>query len=179
LEPGTTLFRIHKVRRKPWWFSNTGDGRFDLTLKTGAPRDAGTCYFGREQAGCFVEVFRRSLVPQEEVDARRIAACPLPSEVSLADCTSTHSRVFGITAEIHSGPDYAMTQAWAAAFFRAGFDGIQYLLRHNPAQSSVGVALFGPAGSPTGYPVPVSEPIGQVLLRSVARRFGVRVQPAF
>jgi len=124
-------------------------------------------------------VFRGTLVAQEEVDARRLAACPLPSEVSLADCTSARSRVFGITELFHSGPGYGITQAWAAAFFKAGFDGIQYLLRHNPAQKSVGVALFGPAGSPTGYPDPVSERIGQELLRSVTRRFGVRVQPAF
>jgi RES domain-containing protein len=179
LERGTTLFRIHHVRRNPWWFSNTGSGRFDLTVKAGAPADSGTCYFGRESAGCFVEVFRRALISPEEVEVRRIAAFSLPSEVNLADCTATRSRVFGVTGEIHSGLDYALTQEWAAAFFRAGFDGIQYLLRHNPAQRSVGIALFGPSGSPASYPTLVSEPIGRDLLRVVARRFGVRVLPAF
>src|SRR5260370_200925 len=47
LERGVTLFRIHKVRPDPWWFSNNGGGRFDLTVGAGAPGDAGTCYFGR------------------------------------------------------------------------------------------------------------------------------------
>jgi len=179
LERGTTLLRIYHVRRDPWWFSNSGSGRFDLTAKTGAPADVGTCYFGREPAGCFVEVFRRTLISPEEVEARRIATLTLPSEVNLADCTATRCRVFGITGEIHSGLDYGLTQEWATAFFKAGFNGIQYLLRHNPAQRSAGIALFGPAGSPTGYPAPITEPIGRELLRVVARRFGVRVVPAF
>ena len=69
-----------------------------------------------------------------------------------------------------------MTQAWAVALFQAGFDGIHYLLRHNPAQRSAGIALFGPAGTPDDYPTPVSEPIGRDLLQKVARRFGVRVR---
>ena len=175
MERGTTLFRIHRAERDPWWFSNSGGGRFDLTVKAGAPTELGTCYLGREPIGCFVEVFRGVEVLQKEVDARRISSLSLPSGVHLADCTAPRSRELGITAEIHSSPDYAMTQAWAAAFLRAGFDGIHYLLRHNPAQRSIGIALFGPAGSPAGYPLPVSEPIGLDLLRTVARRFGVRL----
>jgi hypothetical protein len=136
----------------------------------------GTCYLGREPVGCFLEAFRGTLVTQEEVEARWISALSLPSEVNLADCAATRSRELGITAEIHSSPDYAMTQAWAAAFFQAGFDGIHYLLRHDPAQRSAGIALFGPAGTPDDYPPPVSEPIGRDLLQKVARRFGVRVR---
>jgi hypothetical protein len=135
----------------------------------------GTCYLGREPVGCFVEAFRGTLVTQEEVEARWISALSLPSEVNLADCAATRSRELGITAEIHSSPDYAMTLAWAA-LFQAGFDGIHYLLRHDPAQRSAGIALFGPAGSPEGYPLPVSEPIGRDLLRNVTRRFGIRVR---
>jgi hypothetical protein len=177
LEAGTPLFRIHRVRRSPWWFSNSGGGRFDITSETGFP-DIGTCYFGREPVGCFIESFREIQIPQEEVEARRISTLFLRSEVNLADCAAARSREFGITAEIHSNPNYAVTQAWAAAFFRAGFDGIHYLLRHNPAQRSAGIAIFGPAGSPADYPAPITEPIGWDLLRKVARRFGVRIRPS-
>jgi RES domain-containing protein len=85
------------------------------------------------------------------------------------------SRAWGITAEIHSSLDYAKTQDWAAAFARAGFDGICYFLRHDPAQRLTGIALFGPAGSPPGFPIGVSEPIGDDLIQDVAVRFGIRV----
>ncbi len=98
------------------------------------------------------------------------------SPVLLADCTSGLCRRFGLTAEIHSNPDYTRVQAWAAAFAAAGFDGIRYLLRHDPSQRLVGIALFGPAGAAEGSFRP-GEPIGTELLVEAERRFGVRVMP--
>jgi hypothetical protein len=88
------------------------------------------------------------------------------------------ARAWGITAEIHSSPDYRKTQDWASAFFHTGFDGIRYFLRHDPAQRMVGFALFGPEGAPSGFPIAASGPIGKDLIRHVTDRFGLRVQPA-
>ncbi len=137
----------------------------------------GTCYFAEQPEGCFLEVFKdfSTAVPKAEIQIRRLAKVETERTLSIADCTTEKARAWGITAEIHSSPDYTKTQAWAAAFARSGFDGICYLLRHDPAQHLLGIALFGPAGSPSGFPAATSEPIGTKLLRSVADRFGIQV----
>jgi hypothetical protein len=115
------------------------------------------------------------LVPEAELAARRIARLDLPP-VLLADCSSALCRRFGLTGEIHSTPEYALTQAWAAAFAAARFDGVLYLLRHDPSQRLGSVALFGPAGAPP-WPFTPGEPIGLGVIEEAERRFGVRVMP--
>ncbi len=136
----------------------------------------GTCYFAEQPEGCFLEVFKdfSAAVPKTEIQIRSLARVQLERTLSLADCTSEKARVWGITAEIHSSPDYSKTQDWAAAFVRSGFDGICYFLRHDPAQNLLGIALFGPAGSPSGFPAPTSVPIGTELLQAVADRLASR-----
>jgi hypothetical protein len=126
--------------------------------------------------GCFLEVFRFwTLVPEAELATCRLVRLDLPP-VLLADCSSGRCRKFSLTGEIHSTPDYAVTQAWAAAFAAAGFDGIRYLLRHGPGQSLAGTALFGPAGA-ADRPLNSGEPIGPGVIEEAERRFGVRVMP--
>lgn len=115
-------------------------------------------------------------MPEAEVETRRIAHLE-PPPARLADCSSGLCRKFGLTGELHSTPEYALTQAWAAALANAGFDGIHYLLRHDPGQRLVGVALFGPAGEPS-WPFTPGEPIGADIVSEAERRFGVRVVPA-
>lgn len=166
---GIGLYRIHSARRHPWWFSQDGSGRFDLP----ASGPYGTCYWAREPLGCFLEVFRYShLVPEQEIVARRIARVEMPG-LEVADCTSGLSRRFGLTGEIHSTPNYSITQAWARAFQEAGFDGIQYLLRHDPGQKLRGIALFGPAGSPP-WPIGSTEPIDTKILKEAEHLFGIQ-----
>jgi hypothetical protein len=126
--------------------------------------------------GCFLEVFRSwTLIPEAELATRRLVRLDLPP-VRLADCSSGLCREFGLTGEIHSTSDYARTQAWAAAFAAAGFDGIRYLLRHDPGQHLAGTALFGPAGV-ADWPFHPGEPIGPGVIEEAERRFGVRVMP--
>jgi RES domain-containing protein len=148
-------------------------GRFDPIASEGL----GSCYFAEQPEGCFLEVFKSftGLIPKKEVEARLILRAEMPREIHLADCTSERARAWGITGEIHSTPHYEETQAWAHAFARAGFGGVRYLLRHDPAQRMVGVALFGPAGSPEGFPHDPGVPIGADLIDRVAERFGIRV----
>ena len=137
----------------------------------------GTCYFADQPEGCFLEVFKdfSAGVPKTEIQIRHLARVELERSLSIADCTSEKARAWGITAEIHSSPDYTRTQAWATAFARSGFDGICYYLRHDPAQHLLGIALFGPAGSPSGFPSATSEPIGTGLLQAVENLFGIQV----
>ena len=76
---------------------------------------------------------------------------------------------------MHASPDRALTQAWAAAFRAAGFDGVRYLVSTAPTMQLVGVALFHSAGE-AAWPVASSGPIGDALLDEVERVFGVLVR---
>jgi RES domain len=176
LPPGFPLFRIHRARFGLWHYSNAGNGRFDLV---GLP-ERGTCYFAEQPEGCFLEVFRSYpvAVPEEELSARLLTRIELPRGLELADCTDSRTRVWGLTAEIHSTPAYQETQAWAEAFARLGFDGLRYFVRHDPSQQLAGIALFGPAGSPAGLPESRGGPIREEVLHEVERRFGIKVLSA-
>lgn len=140
--------------------------------------DLGTCYFAERPEGAFLEVFRNfpAAVPEAEVRSRSLSRIELLEEVALADCTEARARLWGLTAEIHSTPHYEETQAWASAFARSGFQGVRYLLRHDPSQSSAGFALFGPADSISGHTGAVQTgPINPDLLAEIERRFGISV----
>jgi hypothetical protein len=159
LRAGEILFRIRRADRSPWWFGSTGAGRFDLS----PPR--GTCYLAEDPLGAFVEVFREAhLVPEEAVRRRVQSHLGLPRPLRLADCAAL-----------------ALTGAWAAAFATAGFDGIRYLLSHDPAQRLVGYALFGDAGEAHDaetWPPGEAREIGVEVLARARRQFGFLIVPA-
>ena len=172
MTPRRTLWRIHLDKNGPWWFCSDLECRFDLP----APR--GTCHLADHRLGAFVEVFTDvTLVAEEDVGRRVLSALRVPRTLQLADCTHEGSRGFGSTGEIHTTTDYDLTQRWARAFIAAGFDGIRYLVRHDPAQRRVGIALFGEGGEAGGWPEPTTEEISEDLLRDAARRFGIHVLP--
>lgn len=166
------LYRIHRSERSPWWFSNDGSGRFDLL-----PGDEGTCYLAERPLGAFIEVFRRgTVIPEAELRIRTLAELRPPSATTLADCTATGARGYGVTGAIHSQPDYQRTRAWAQAFADAGFGGILYRLSHDPSGSELGVALFGRAGEQS-LPVEQTRPIEDAVLDEARRRFSLVVLP--
>jgi hypothetical protein len=172
LLPHYRLFRIHRAEHQPWWFSNSGHDRFDLRPPSG------TCYLAEEPVGAFVEVFQGfdDTIPLSDVQVRRLSFLSVPKEMRLADCTSSKARRFGITGEIHSSTGRSRTQTWARSFARAGFDGVRFLVRHDPAQRRVGIALFGTGGQ-ADWPVRSTDDIGADLLLEVERLFGIRVEP--
>lgn len=176
LAPGAPLFRIHRADRGPWWFASDGAGRFDLA----PPR--GTCYLAGDPLGAFVEVFRDTrVVPEREVRRRSLSRLALPRPLRLADCAARRGRMFGLTAAVHSTPDFELTRAWGAAFAAAGFDGVRYLVSHDPAQRLAGYALFGDAGeSADAGAWPPGEPseIDAALLRRARHQFGLLAVPA-
>jgi hypothetical protein len=131
-----------------------------------------------EDLAAFVEVFQDwtgSILPRAEVSARRISRLYIPGPATLADCTSPRALAFGITAEIHSSPDRTRTRTWAAAFARAGFDGMRFFVRHDPAQRRVGIALFGPAGE-AAWPVASTDEVSTDLLGRAHAIFGIQVR---
>jgi hypothetical protein len=171
LEPTRILYGIHRKGRSPWWFSNDGSGRFDLS------GGQGTCYVAERPIGAFIEVFRTgTLIPDAEVQVRLLASLRVSSEAMLADCTAGESRRFGVTDAIHSQPEYDLTRAWAQALADAGFDGFLYRLSHDPSTSELGLALFGGAGEHE-LAVESSGPIAPEIVEEARARFGLLVIP--
>jgi RES domain len=170
LLPSQTLVRIHRAERGPWWFGLSGYGRFDLS----PPR--GTCYLAEDALGAFVEAFQEPgpVIPGILILGRRRSMVSVPAPMLLADCTDSRTRRFGLTGEIHSSDDRRQTQAWAEAFARAGFDGIRYFVRHDPAQRQVGFALFGASGA-VHWPVESTDVVDADLIRDAQERFGIQV----
>jgi len=177
LHPERALHRIHRAKRGPWWFSADGSGRFDPV-----GTDQGTCYLAERPLGAWVEVFRKTmLLAEADVAARAVLSMPLGRPIRLADLTSRRALAFGVTASLGASEDYGDSQAFAAAALGAGFGGIRYLVRHDPAQKLYGVALFAPPGAPDAddpaWPVGRSAPIPAALVDEARRLFGYRVLP--
>ena len=170
-----TIQRIHRTARDPWWFSSDGTGRFD-PVGTGY----GACYFAELDLGAFIEVFRRQmLVPEVELNARALLSVRLGRDLRLADLTSRRALGFGVTASLGANEDYADSVAFAADAVRAHFDGIRYLIRHDPAQPLYGIALFADlaAEAPSGWPSAEGRAIPSELIAQAQRAFGYRVLP--
>lgn len=184
LASGTELVRIHRRGRSPWWFSGDGSGRFDLGPPSFPGR--GTCYLAEDPLGAFVEVFRDlRVIPESELRRRALSRIARPRPLRLVDATARRARVFGVTGALHSSPDYDLTRAWAAAFAGAGFDGVRYLVSHDPAQELVGYALFGERSEAGGPPAdPERWPPGEAgeivfdLLHRARRELGLLAVPA-
>ena len=162
---------MHREGHGAWWFSSDGSGRFDLE------RPNGTCYLAQTPLGTLIEHFDGiDLIPQEDLDQRRIASLSPGRALRLADCTSSHIRSFGADLSLSAGSDYARTQQFAAWFHANSFDGVRYFLRNDPAATLIGIALFGSAGE-QDLPILSSAPVDEATLEEAASRFGVEVVP--
>ena len=150
LAPTKPLYRLHRKARRPWYFSTSGAGRFDLR----GPE--GTFYGALDPAVAFIEVFYGfRIVPVGELIDMVVSTITMPTTMRLADCTSPKAVGHLVTAEIATTIDYALTQRWAGAFRAANFDGIRYWARHDTSRGRA-VALFGPAGQRDDWPAPTT-----------------------
>jgi RES domain-containing protein len=172
-----TIYRIHRSERSAWWFSSDGSGRFD-PVSTGE----GACYLAEQPLGAWIEVFRkRLLLAEAEVDGRSLFNVELERDLRLADLTSRRALGFGVTASLGADENYEGSQEFAVEAVQAGFDGLRYLLRHDPAQKLYGLALFATAGAPEStdvlWPSGRQGAIPDELLDAARRVFGYRVLP--
>jgi hypothetical protein len=176
LRGARTLHRIHRRERDAWWFSSNGDGRFDPSGS-----EEGACYLAEDPLGAWVEVFRKTqLLAEADVAARALMTVALGRDLRVADLTSRRALGYGVTASLGAGEDYEASQRFAAAALAAGFDGIRYLVRHDPSHKLYGIALFGAPGAadPGDKRWPhQSGPIPAELIASAEHEFGYRVLP--
>lgn len=154
---GTVLWRITAADRAstPWWYSASGDGRFDLNGHSGC----GTCYLADSLLGALLETIWRDAAPTgdpavfppiapAEVAELRAVEVHVDEDHRCADVTGEvdaqlHTS-FGITDAIGTCDDYLRPQEWAGAWAAHGFAGVAYRLAHGTGL--LGWALFGPGG---------------------------------
>ena len=91
--------------------------------------------------------FGSGLLPEVELRMRRRAQVRVPvGAPPVANLAAAKLRGVGATAALWAGEDRQLTQAWAAALWRARWPGLQYPSAHDPSGRSRSVALFGAAG---------------------------------
>jgi hypothetical protein len=174
LEAGQRLYRIHRSHNGPWFFSGSGDGRFDP-----ATPDRGACYLSTSELGAWVETFRTAMIIAEcDVHARSLATVTLDTTYRCADLTRRQALAAGATGSMSSGADYRPSHALADDL-QGTLDGVLWRVRHDLEQKLVGVALFGPEGeqNPNRWPPVKSDPIEPDLIRRAEDEFGYRVMP--
>jgi hypothetical protein len=175
LSPGTEIHRIHAAGLSAWYFSGEDTWRFN---PCGVP-GLGACYFAERAVAGLLESYKGvTVAAEQDVATKTHFTATLEADLRLADCCAAAALGFGINAEIHSTTDYALTQAWATAFAVAGFAGVRYFSRSDPAMDLVGYALFDAVGksAPGRWPTGHDRPIGEALLRE-AEDYGLRVRP--
>jgi len=173
LKPSKKLFRAHQSVFGPWWFSPNGGtpegGRFDLA------NGHGTCYLADSPAAAVREYLGRAgvagVINVAELAGRVVSTLSVGKPRSLADTTSARAANHGITKEISTTVDYALTQEWAEAWSRDGLDGVRYVGRFDTSHVSRCYGLFGPAGAdPTA-----AEDSAPAAATDVARKAGIKV----
>ncbi|MES1194197.1 MAG: RES domain-containing protein [Solirubrobacterales bacterium] len=175
LSPGTEIHRIHSADLGAWYFDNEDAWRFTPSGVAGL----GACYFAERAIAGLLESYKGvTVVAEQDVASKAHFTAALDAELQLADCCAPAALGFGINAEIHSTTNYELTQAWATAFALAGFAGVRYFCRSDPAMDLVGYALFDAAGTsnPGRWPAGRDQPIGQALL-SATEDYGLRIRP--
>jgi len=166
-----TFYREHQERPGAdngcWWFSGTAEGetpegRFDLSAPRGSLYLAGTERVAtRERCGRFLA--RAAPIPVTFVEGRVISAVDGALH-NLADFTHDGAADVGVTREIGTLDDYAVTSTWAAAADRDGFTGLRYFPRFTTGDGKA-FAVFGEAGAhaPEGFSITSVTSLAAVL----------------
>jgi hypothetical protein len=81
----------------------------------------------------------------------KVWACAVVDDVQLANFHDDGWDAHGITNEI-STCDYGLSQNWAEALLRSGFDGVRYTMRHVLTPGRWGAALFHDQGAHPSIP---------------------------
>ena len=119
-------------------------------------------------------------LPVTEITNRCLSVARLVRAVRLADLTNRMVLgSFGVTAAHSTASDYAESQRLSARLYKAGFDGIRYRVRHDPAMELEAVALFVPPalGNVAVSWSDASEISDETI--SSGHEFGINVLPLF
>jgi len=119
-------------------------GRFDLSSPDG------TCYVASSKEAAARELIGPDFIASRKVNAqfvqdRSISTLPLPCKAVLAKLTDQGAFNYGISNELSCAGSYEIGQAWAAAFYAEGFNGIWYRPRFSTGDDRA-VALFDTEG---------------------------------
>lgn len=139
--------------RTPWWFACAdarrpqAGGRYDLQPPAGA------CYLATSAVAAALETFGPlTAIPRSELVARRRVEVVAPAGAPpAADLAVPAARGYGVTGEIHTSPDRALTRSWAEALYAAGWRALHGIPRHDPAQTLRTVTLLDEAGAHLPY----------------------------
>jgi len=160
ISPGRPrLFRIFLHRdpasgrvRRPFHFvssaatSDAAGGRYDL------PEPDGACYLALKTIGAWLEVFRSTvIVASDDVRRRRLLITRPPRRIRTADLGARGARRFGVTGDIHTHGDYALTRAWAGRLYEAGFRALLGKVRHDPGLRERSLTLLDRNGEHEPY----------------------------
>lgn len=169
---GQVVYRSHSRRLGPGYFASApadprGGGRFDLESPEG------TCYVATDALVALRERFGPELmdigeVPVSLVQETAVSRLRLPDAVRAADTSSQQAGNFH-TLELVTTDDYELTQQWARAFRRAGFEGVRYQARFSTVSEPGAIALFGDGG-PAEW-----EAEGLDDVAALARKGGIKV----
>lgn len=145
---GACFMRIHARTRNALWFGPAAgrsaihrfddpDGRFRV------------CYLATTMETCFAETFLRNppvrILSLEDLAERSIATIEVRRELRLVPIHGPGLVRLGVTAEIASSNDYAVSQLWSRALWQHPDkpDGILYRSRHD--DSALCVAVYNRA----------------------------------
>nr|WP_281497085.1 RES domain-containing protein [Ornithinimicrobium sp. F0845] len=134
-----------------WWFSCSGEGRFDLE----APQ--GTCYLAESEGVAARERCGRLMamnlpIAENIYTGRVVSEVKPPTAIGVVgDLASPDALTVGVTAELTATSDYALCQAWAQQCWDAGFGAIKYAPRFTPGGQEAALAVFGDAGDHPAY----------------------------
>ena len=176
LRAGTSLYRIHRAVNDAWLFSS-GAGRFDPVGVAGR----GASYWADDALGAWVETFRtRMLLPEREIDERRLSVATLKEDVVVCDLTVRRALAAGVTVALTAGGDYSAAQALADGL-QGEYPAVRWRLRHDLRQRMIGIAWFGDVepGASTRAVLPPTDTseIPEDLVSDACRLFGYEVLP--
>ncbi len=176
LRVGTELYRIHRAARGAWFFDASGAGRFDPVSASGR----GAAYWTLDPLGAWIEVFRaRMLLTDEDVSERRLTVATLTQPLVAVDLAVARALTSGVTAAVTGGADYTAAQQLAGQI-QGTERAVRWRLRHDLRGRSLGLVVFGPAGSraPSGLRTGKPAALSAELVKRACATFGYEVLPS-
>jgi RES domain len=175
------LYRVHLASRDVQHFSTRSLYRFDPPECR--QTDFGTCYLATSREGAFLDALGGFRPLPEHLVNQRVITEVIDFPGCIADLRFGYpSDQFG-ERKLYGGlpgqGHYAVSQEWAAAFWDAGFDGIQYYARY-AGLTEVAIALWHvpvDGREPSAFKCGDPEPIDDALRARVESLFEVEIYP--